>query len=173
MLPIGDEADVPRFDRKTDADRHFMRLAMILRAESDDPKAQFVALSGVGALIVGRNGILAQSANVLPPSLKAHHLTLGHSISEEERYFFLEHAERAVIFKGLMAGKDLAGSTLYCTRHPCSDCARAIVWAGIRRGVFASGYGAEGRWLQSQRAARHILRNAGVVVRILGAPTPP
>ncbi len=41
------------------------------------------------------------------------------------------------------------------------------MWAGIRRAVSAVGYAGEARWLESHRAALHILRKAGVTVRIL------
>jgi dCMP deaminase len=126
-----------------------------------------VLQSGVGAVIVGKQGIIAQSANVLPPALKSHHQRHNREITEEERYFFIEHAERAAIFTALNQRADLKGATLYGTRFPCSDCARAIVWAGIKRAVFATGYAGEARWLESQRAAVHILRKAGVVVRVL------
>jgi dCMP deaminase len=114
-----------------------------------------------------RDEVLAQSANVLPPALKESLLRVGSSISPAERYFFIEHAERAAIFKALLGGKDTRGSTIYCTRFPCSDCARSIVWAGIKRAVFATGYSEEVRWIDSQRAAVKLLRDAGVTVRIL------
>lgn len=110
---------------------------------------------------------MTESANVLPPALKAQHQETGRLISDEERYYFIEHAERAAIFEALLRGEDLTGATLYGSRFPCSDCARAIVWAGISRAVFATGYAGEARWLESQRAAVHILRNAGVTVRVL------
>jgi dCMP deaminase len=123
--------------------------------------------SGVGAVLVGSRGIIAQSANILPPALKSRHEAQNSTITEEQRYHFIEHAERAAIFQALLAGESLQGATIYCTRFPCSDCARAIVWAGIRRAVFATGYTGEARWLESQRAAMHILRKAGVVARVL------
>jgi dCMP deaminase len=163
---------LPTFAGKTEADRFYLTLALGERFHSDDPKARHVLQSGVAVVIVGKSGILAQSANVLPPALKSHHQNHNREISEEERYHFIEHAERAAIFKALMSGADLRGATLYGTRFPCSDCARAIVWVGIKRAVFATGYAGEARWLDSQRAAIHILRKAGVVVRVLPVHAP-
>lgn len=170
MPPYSDSA-LPKFAGKTEADRFFLTLALGERFRSDDPKARHVLQSGVAAVIVGKSGILAHSANVLPPALKEHHQTHNHEISEEERYHLIEHAERAAIFKALTSGVELEGSTLYGTRFPCSDCARAMVWVGIKRAVFATGYAGEARWLESQRAAVHILRRAGVVVRVLNLST--
>tara|TARA_R110000765_G_scaffold395227_3_gene488962 strand:- start:508 stop:1005 length:498 start_codon:yes stop_codon:yes gene_type:complete len=159
--------DISAFSGKTEADKFYLNLAYGQRIYSDDPKSKKIVQSGVGAVIVGKSGVLAKSANVLPPALKSHHTAFDRTISEHERYSYIEHAERAAIFKALLAGKDLDGSTIYCTRFPCSDCARAIAWTGITRAVFANGYTGEARWLESQKAALHILRKTGVTVRIL------
>lgn len=158
---------VPNFRGKTEADRFYLELALRERSRSDDPKAQHILQSGVGVVIVGKKGILAKSANVLPPALKAHQGRTERVISESERYYLIEHAERAAIFDAMLRCEDLTGATLYGSRFPCSDCARAIVWAGISRAVFATGYAGEARWLESQRAAVHILRSAGITVRVL------
>lgn len=156
---------VLRSKTRTNTDRDFLELAAAERMNSDDPKAQFVLQSGVGALIVSAGGeIIARSANVIPPNLKS---SPQMTISEFERYHFIEHAERAAIYSALAQGRTLVGSTIYCTRFPCSDCARAIVWAGISRAVFSTGLDKEARWKESQRAARHILTRSGVTVRIL------
>jgi dCMP deaminase len=144
-----------------------LALAFAERANSDDPKAAHVRQSGVGAVIVGKLGVLARSANVLPPRLKQAYLDGDLSIPEADRYHVIEHAERAAIFKAMGAGADLEGATLYCTRFPCSDCARAIVWSGINRMVSSSGLEDEARWVEAQRSALQMLSQSGVEVVIL------
>ena len=124
----------------------------------------------MGAIVVLKGEVIAHSANVLPPKLKAHYTQNGIGIQEAERYHFIEHAERAAIFMALNEGRSLEGATMYCTRYPCSDCARAIVWVGISRLVVASGLAGEQRWLEAQRAAREILRQGGVTLRVLSRP---
>ena len=151
---------------KVEADQEYLLMAVAERDKSDDPKAVHVRQSGVGAVIVGKNGVISKSANVLPPSLKQRHDADGLPVTESERYHLIEHAERAAIFKSLLSGQSLAGATLYCTRFPCSDCARAMVWAGISRVVLASGYAGEEKWLESQRVAMRLMRRAGVIVKI-------
>lgn len=158
---------MPRFSGKTEADRYFLTMALAERSASDDPKSRQVIQSGVGAIIVRKNEVVSRSANVLPPRLKEAHIERRTDISEHERYHFIEHAERAAIFKALLANEKLEGATIYCSRFACSDCARAIVWSGISRAVFATGYAGEQRWLTSQRAAMDILRLSGVTVRVL------
>ena len=162
---------LPTFRTQTDADRYFLELASAERSHSDDPKARHVYQSGVGAVIVNAGRIVARSANVLPPFLKKRHVDTERSIDEEERYHFVEHAERAAIFKALQAHENLNGGTIYCTRFACSDCARAIIWVGLRRAVFAAGFGNEGRWIASQRAALDMLRFSGVKVRVMQNPS--
>jgi dCMP deaminase len=151
----------------TEQDRHYLRMAMEERVRSDDPKAMRVHQSGVGAVVIGRDGAITKSANVLPPALKRHHVANGLVIEEADRYHFIEHAERAAIFEALRAGRSLDGGTIYCTRFPCSDCARAILWSGITRVVVSEGFGGEAKWQDAQRAALQILRRAGVTVRVL------
>jgi deoxycytidylate deaminase len=137
------------------------------RANADDPKAQVVIQSGVGAVVATREVEIARSANVLPPALSAAFRDDGHVITETDRYHVIEHAERAAIFNAFLAKQDLAGATIYCTRFPCSDCARAIIWSGITRAVFPPGLTGESRWRDAQRAALRMFRLAGIKVRYL------
>lgn len=143
-----------------------MAEAFAVRATSDDPKARVVPQSGVGAVIVGPAGEIARSANVLPPSIRGQ-AGAQRGVEDTERYFVIEHAERAAIFSAFLSGKSMVGSTIYCTRFPCSDCARAILWAGIGRAVFPGGFSGEVRWIDAQRAALRMLREGGVRVRYL------
>ena len=152
---------------KTAIDLYYLKIAFEESKNSDDPKARTVAQSAVGAVLVANGKIIGRSANVLPPALKARHVLLKRPIQEMERYHIIEHAERSAIFKAFLVGSSTVGSTIYCTRFPCSDCARAIVWSGVTRAVFASGFAAEKRWIDAQRAALEIMRDAGVTVRVL------
>jgi dCMP deaminase len=158
------------FSNQTEADRFFMSQAHGERAKSDDPKAKLVPQSGVGAIIVKDGEQIGRSANVLPPRLASAFKEKGALVENADRYFVIEHAERGAIYDALLAGHNTMGGTMYCTRFPCSDCARAIIWAGIRRAVFPGGFAGENRWLDGQRAALRMLREAGVTVRYL-SPT--
>ena len=156
---------------KTQGDDVFMQLAFAARRLSDDPKAKHVQNSGVGAILVSQNRIIAQSANVLPPALKAH-IERRLPIQETERYYFIEHAERAAVYRAVVSGESVLGATLYSTRFPCADCARTLVWFGVSRVVTAGGLTGEDRWLESQRAALKILRASGVKVRVITKLSP-
>ncbi len=159
------ERPIKRFANLTDQDRYYLGQAIEVKSETDDPKAAYVSRSGVGAIIANSSGEIVRSANVLPPKLKAAVKASGYTIDERNRYFIIEHAERAAIFKALVTGQDLSGATLYSTRFPCADCARAIAWSGIKRTVFPKGFASEERWRDAQRAALWILRQSGIIVR--------
>lgn len=144
-----------------------MSQAFAERSHTDDPKAKIVPQSAVGVLIASREYEIARSANIFPPGILFGFKASGRKITDDERYHLIEHAERAAIFKAFLAKEDMSNATIYCTRFPCSDCARAIIWAGIKRAVFAGGFAGETRWLASQRAALRILRDGGVKVRYI------
>lgn len=159
--------DAPNFSTQTQVDKYYLRRAFALRSLSDDPKARLVVESGVGAIIATPVSEISASANVLPPRLKSAFKVQGTAVTDESRYFVIEHAERAALFEAYQAGANLEGATMYCTRFPCSDCARAIVWSKITRIVVPRGFKGEARWIDAQRAALQILRSGGVVVRYL------
>jgi dCMP deaminase len=156
------------FINQAAADRYYLELAFSQRKFSEDPKAVLSARSAVGVVIADATGVLSASSNILPPALKKAYEKLGRDVVENERYFIIEHAERAAIYKAALQQKSLATATMYCSRFPCSDCARAIIWAGIKRAIFNSDYvGEDARWIDSQRAADEMLKLSGVKVDYL------
>lgn len=48
------------------------------------------------------------------------------------KYDFFEHAERNAIYNACLTGTSLKGCVMYATHAPCTDCARAIIQAGIK-----------------------------------------
>lgn len=155
---------MPFLEKQIDFDRELLDLAFSKRSLSDDPKARIVDKSGVVAIITRSNDIIAMSANVLPPRLKEKFAANQFVVDDSSRYGVIEHAERAAIYSALVDGKTLQNATLYCTRFPCSDCARAIIWCGIDRVVVPSGDVGETLWKESQEAALEMLGTAGITV---------
>lgn len=154
---------------QTDVDQHFLRLALAVARESDDPKAKLDSSAAVGAVIVPQTGEPVSSANRIPQRLRkaGYRLTDPASI---DRYLKLEHAERSAIFAAVRTQVDLRDATMYCTRFPCAACARAIIEVGIRRLVVAQGISAEAAespWIEEQRVAYAMLRDADITLRYL------
>ena len=73
------------------------------------------------------------------------------------KYAIVVHSEiNAILFGGM------GGHTLYCTMHPCSDCAGPIIQAGIREVVFG---GHIDGWSLSCNVAHLMFKEAGVPCR--------
>ena len=74
------------------------------------------------------------------------------------KYQFVCHAEENAIVK---ARTDLTGCTIYTSPlHPCSNCAKMIIQAGIKRVVTRKPD--EERWQSSYDVAQTMFREAGV-----------
>jgi dCMP deaminase len=50
------------------------------------------------------------------------------------------HAEQNAILQAALFGVSVKDGTLYCTTQPCTQCARMVVNAGIRKVVFEQEY---------------------------------
>ena len=81
-----------------------------------------------------------------------------------ERLLWIEHAERNAIFAAARSGLATAGATLITTFHPCADCARAIVQAGIADLHTLAPDFADPLWGPAFRCSRAILEEGGVRV---------
>lgn len=88
------------------------------------------------------------------------------------KYKWTEHAERNAIFNAARLGHATEGCTMYLQWFPCTDCARAIIQAGINEVVVQAfdaqdGDGGEDRfdWSEDFTLAKLMLDEAGVNVR--------
>jgi dCMP deaminase len=83
-------------------------------------------------------------------------------LDREVKLALVVHAEMAAL---LQAGRDASGATLYCTAHPCGECAKAIVEAGIGTVVCPSGpWRDDPAVVRIVEVAQHIFKLAGVRV---------
>ena len=125
---------------------------------SHDPDTQNGAV-----LVTSRQTIFA--ANCVPLGVARHE----HRLARPFKYDFVEHAERAVIYKAAATGIPVAGGTLYCPWFACTDCARAIIMAGIKEviGLIALRNATPARWLLNVELAEKMLAEACVSQRLL------
>jgi deoxycytidylate deaminase len=85
-------------------------------------------------------------------------------LDRELKYKYIEHAERAAIFKAAMVGDSLLGATMYCPWAACCDCARAIILSGIQE-VVCHGDAlvkTPARWEEDIAIAKQMFEAAGV-----------
>jgi dCMP deaminase len=92
------------------------------------------------------------------------------------KYDMTEHAERNAIYAAAAGRGGTRGCTMYLAHSPhfgiCTDCARAIIQAGIER-VIGPAEKFEGKgeqWLHNVRVAYHMLKEAGVEIRYINIP---
>ena len=106
-------------------DSYFMGIAKLVRERSEDPCCK------VGACIVKDNKIISTGYNGMP-SRSEHGIypwTKGDTDPTKNKYFYVVHAELNAI---LNSEKSLKGATLYVTKFPCNECAKAIIQSGIK-----------------------------------------
>lgn len=115
----------------------------------------------VGAVLVLADGETTLAAcNDFPVGVR--NLEARHA--HPERLLWIEHAERNAIFAAARAGRATAGATLVATFHPCADCARAIVQAGIATLHTLAPDFADPLWGAGFRCSQAILEEGGVRV---------
>lgn len=144
----------------TDWDARWLALAEVIGAWSKDRSTK------VGCVIVGSaRQVLATGYNGFPR---------GVNDDPDERherplkYKWTEHAERNAIYNAARHGVALDGAVVYVPWHPCSDCARAIIQAGLAVVVtveLPAGDPLRQRWGDDIGIARVMLAEAGIPVR--------
>ena len=122
-----------------------------------------------GAVILGDDGeILCAAENNFPELVN----------QDEQRwerpmkYDFVEHAERAVIYKAALNGIPLFGKTMVCPWAACTDCARAIIATGIDTLVRfpITDDGTHNQWGQSVATGDQMHNEAGVTILEYSSP---
>jgi dCMP deaminase len=134
-------------------DTRYIGLASHIAEWSRDPSTR------VGAVIVRPNHTIASLGyNGLPRGVQD---TPDRLHDRPTKLAMTVHAEVNAI---LSAREPLHGYTIYVhPMHPCSQCAAAIIQAGIRRVVTIPGDG-DGRWAESFRVSQEMFGEAGVHV---------
>lgn len=104
---------------------YFMTMVYLIAMKSKDQK------SHLGAVIVGPDReVRSTGYNGLPRGCNDN---LPERQERPEKYFWFEHAERNAIYNAARTGIPLNGCTMYTNGVPCTDCARGIIQAGLKR----------------------------------------
>jgi len=102
----------------------FMEVARLIATWSKDPNTK------TGAIVVGPDReIRATGYNGLVRGVND---DIPERMERPTKYDFFEHAERNAVYNACLTGTSLKGCVLYATHPPCTDCARAIIQAGIK-----------------------------------------
>jgi dCMP deaminase len=111
----------------------------------------------VGAVLVAA-GTEITGCNTFPPGIEA----LPERAIGDNRFIWLEHAERTAIFEAARRGIATDGSLLVSTYFPCADCARAIVLSGVKTVTTPQPEFDDPVWGESFRTSAAILTEGAV-----------
>lgn len=117
----------------------------------------------VGAVLILVDGHSIAACNDFPQGVK----NIESRHGDTERLLWIEHAERNAIFAAARTGRSTARATLITTFHPCVDCARAIVQAGITELHTLEANFADPVWGKTFGFSRDILEEGRVKVTFL------
>lgn len=105
---------------------YYLAIAESVKLKSKDIRTQ------IGAVIVGSDKqIVSTGYNSFPRNIVDDNQDRQ---VRPEKYFWMEHAERNAIYNAALNGVSTKGTSIYLTCGiPCSDCARGIINAGIKK----------------------------------------
>ena len=136
-------------------DEYFLSIAKVVALKSKDQSNK------IGAVIVGPgHEIRSTGYNGFPRGMD------DDDPMKQERplkYKYFEHAERNAIYNAARFGAVTEGCTMYCLWPPCSDCARAIIQAGITKLIVGKPIvSCPDRWYEDLVIATDMLRDCHV-----------
>lgn len=136
----------------------FMELAFLVASWSKDPSTK------TGAVVVGPDReIRATGYNGLVRGVDDN---ISERMERPTKYDFFEHAERNAIYNACLTGTSLKDCVLYATHAPCTDCARAIIQAGIKmvitNKIIIDENSPKGTWRDKLEYSAQMFKEAGI-----------
>lgn len=103
-------------------DEYFLMICNTVASKSKDP------ITKIGCVIIGKDkNIISTGYNGFPSGANE-----SESLWERPyKYDRVSHAESNSIALAAKHGSSTRDSTLYCSAHPCNECAKLIIQAGI------------------------------------------
>lgn len=136
-------------------DYRFIRVAREVQSWSKDPGTK------VGAVLVKDRRIIATGYNGFPQGLSD---SLDRYADREYKLMVTVHGEQNAIQNAARNGTKLVGSTAYVTWPPCSQCAAALIQAGVEKVVCPHPSTGPERWVRNFALANDLLLEACVKV---------
>jgi dCMP deaminase len=134
-------------------DRRFLRIAHEVLTWSKDPGTK------VGCVLVKDKRIIATGYNGFPANLSD---ALPRYNDREYKLAITIHAEKNALFNAAKNGANTEGCSAYVTFPPCSQCAAALIQAGVKLVFCPNPKSAPERWQKTLTTGSDILTEAGV-----------
>ncbi len=140
---------------------YFLRMAQLTASKSKDT-------TKVGCVLVEPKfyRVLAQGFNGIPRGVHDDREEYPSRYQRPEKYIYVVHAEANAIAAAAAAGAKIKDSVAYCTLHPCVECTKLLIQAGITTVFYLkepeSLQTLSNNWRDLFPIARTIAREAGV-----------
>ena len=84
-----------------------------------------------------------------------------------EKYYWMEHAERNVIYNATLMGVSLKNCIMYTNGIPCMDCARAVIQSGIKEVIVDKKWNDNNseKWNEHTKRSIEMFEETGVKIR--------
>jgi dCMP deaminase len=127
-------------------------------------KSTNISTQNAAILIDNNQNIIFSETNSFPNGVDE---TTERQSDKATRIRYSVHAERNVIYSAAKLGIKTEGLTMVCPWATCSDCAQAIIQAGIKKLiVHKQALDRNGHWQEDVDFAFAMLREAGVEIII-------
>jgi dCMP deaminase len=137
-------------------DEFFLLHAYLVASKSKDPRTK------IGAVLVKDGVVISEGFNGFPRKVKD--LRIRYE-NRDIKYIYTAHAERNAVFNAARLGVSTDGAICYTQVCPCSDCAIALIQAGIQKVITHSFFPPFGKkWQESMKYSRQMFREAKVEV---------
>jgi dCMP deaminase len=136
-------------------DSRFLRIAEEVANWSKDPGTK------VGCVIVKDRRILATGYNGFPSGLSD---DLSLYLNRDYKLSVVVHAEKNAFFNAAKTGANTENSTVYVTFPPCSQCASAMIQAGVVNVYCPDPVLSPPRWRPNFILASNLLVQAGLKI---------
>ena len=114
-----------------------------------------------GCVLVKDRRIISTGYNGLPASLSD---SFDRYSDRDFKLATIIHAEKNAIFNAAKNGSSSEGATAYVTWPPCSQCASALIQAGVEKVICPDPKNGPDRWVSNFLLANELLYEAGVKV---------
>jgi len=140
-------------------DDYFMTMVYLVAMRSKDESTH------VGAVIVGPGKeIRSTGYNSFPRHINDH---VPERQERPEKYYWFSHAERNSVYHAARVGIPVEGCIMYTNGIPCTDCAFAVIQAGIAEVVVDKKWvnPERDKWDETAKRTKIMFDEAGVKLR--------
>lgn len=138
----------------------YLELAKTVAGWSKDPSRQ------IGCVAVNDKGqILSVGYNGFPRGINDDDVRLNNRI---EKYKYIVHAEKNMIYNATHNGVSLDGCTVYVSGLPvCSECAKGLIQVGVKKVIMEDAANIRNNWAESWELTKSLFDEARIKYKIL------